>query len=212
MQITIKSKQMDVSARLRAHIEQKLRRLSRLVGDDARMDVTAIDEKTRSAKDRYAVHLACTNVRHVNSIYATATAINVMTALDLVLDKVTTQLGRQKDRYTTAHRLPISPVHTLALSRTGHVSETNELSTGKTSSGIALEATENEEIWSQIREIQRVATTSMNDQEVIARMEQEHLAFCPFINRETASVNVMYRLPNGQGYGLLVPAMERVAE
>ena len=72
MQITIKSKQMDVSPRMRAHIEQKLQRLGRLVGDEARMDVTVVDEKTRSAKDRYAVHLELTNVRHLNPRRATA--------------------------------------------------------------------------------------------------------------------------------------------
>lgn len=207
MQIAIKSKQMDVSARLHAHIEQKLRRLARLVGDDARMDVTVVDEKTRSAKDRYAVHLACTNIRYSNAVRATATGINVKTALDFVLDKMTAQLGRQKGRYTAAHRLSVSPVQVLALSRGGHVSGTAEQSTEET-----LPSAENEEIWSQIKEIQRVETKPMNDQEVIARMEQESLAFCPFINAETASVNVMYRLPEGQGYGLLVPAMEPLAK
>src|SRR5579883_1282797 len=102
MQITIKSKQMEVSPRVRKHIEQKLQRLSRLVGDEARAGVTVADEKTRSAKDRYAVHLALSNIRYVNSIHATATDINVMTALDVVLDKVTAQLGRQKSRHATA--------------------------------------------------------------------------------------------------------------
>ena len=207
MQITIKSKQMDVSARIRAHIEQKLQRLARLVGDEARVDVMVVDEKTRSAQDRYAVHLACTNVRHVNAIHATATGVNVKTALDLVLDKVSAQLGRQKGRHIAAHRLPVSPVQVLSLSRAGDVSGTEEMSSEE-----ALNAVENEEIWSQIREIQRVETIPMDDHEVIARMEQEHLPFCPFINAETRSVNVMYRLSNGQGYGLLVPAMEQVAE
>jgi len=37
-------------------------------------------------------------------------------------------------------------------------------------------------------------------------MEHDNLAFCPFFNQETNSVNVMYRLDNG-GYGLLVPAL-----
>lgn len=207
MQITIKSKQMDVSAGIRAHIEQKLQRLSRLVGDDARMDVTVVDEKTRSAKDRYAVHLGCTNVRHVNAIHATATDVNVMTALDLALDKVTAQLGRQKDRHTAAHRLPVSAVQVLTLSRAGDIASTDDMSTEE-----ALNSADNEEIWSQIKEIQRVETKSMNDHEVIARMEHDNLAFCPFINAETASVNVMYRLADGQGYGLLVPAMGHIAE
>src|SRR5258708_30812957 len=86
MQVTIKGKQMDVSPRQRERIEQKLQRLSRLVGDgDARVDVTVVDEKTRSAKDRYAVHLELSNVRRLNPIRATASDVNVKTALDVVL-------------------------------------------------------------------------------------------------------------------------------
>lgn len=202
MQITIKSKQMDVSPRMRAHIEQKLQRLGRLVGDEARMDVTVVDEKTRSAKDRYAVHLELTNVRHLNPIRATASNVNVKTALDLVLDKVTAQLGRQKGRHVTAHRLPVSPVQVLSLSRSGSLSGTEE----EPFENVELNRAENEEIWSQIMEIRRVETRPMSDQEVISQMEREGLSFYPFINSETRSVNVMYRLTNGDGYGLLVPA------
>jgi putative sigma-54 modulation protein len=208
MQITIKSKQMDVSPRMRAHIEQKLRRLSRLVGDEARMDVTVVDEKTRSAQDRYAVHLELTNVRHLNPMRATASNVNVKTALDLVLDKVTAQLGRQKGRHVTAHRLPVSPVQVLSLSRSGGVSGVEETPF----EDVMLESGENEEIWSQIMEIRRIETRPMNEQEVIAQMESEELPFYPFINSETNSVNVMYRLTNREGYGLLVPASERVTE
>jgi putative sigma-54 modulation protein len=206
MQITIKSKQMEVSQGIRAHIEQKLQRLSRLVGDEARVDVSVTDEKTRSAKERYVVHLDCTNIRRINSVHATAAGVNVMTALDLVLDKVTAQLGRQKSRLTTAHRLPASPVKVLALSRTGEVSDTEEISSEDTS----FDSAENEEIWTQIMEIRRVETKPMTDQEVIAQMEESGLSFYPFINSETNSVNVMYRLNQGDGYGLLVPAMEQV--
>jgi len=205
MQITIKSKQMEVSPRIRAHIEQKLQRLSRLIGD-ARVDVTAVDEKTRNADERYVVHLEITNVRHLNPIRATASGVNVKTALDVVLDKVTAQLGRQKGRHATAHRLPVSPVQELALSRSGDVTGLEEMSPGDAT----LSSADNEEIWSQIMEIRRVETKSMSGEEVIARMEQEDLPFCPFINSETNSVNVMYRLNNGEGYGLLVPATEQV--
>lgn len=207
MQIMIKSKQMDLSPRMRTHIEQKLHRLSRLVGDgDARVDVTVVDEKTRSAKDRYAVHLEISNVRRLNPIRATASDINVKTALDVVLDKVTAQLGRQKGRHATAHRLPVSPVQVLSLSRSGNVSGAEE----RTTEDVALNPADNEEIWSHIMEIRRVQTKPMSDQQVIAQMEQENLSFYPFINSETNSVNVMYRLANGEGYGLLVPATEQV--
>jgi ribosomal subunit interface protein len=208
MQITIKSKQMDVSPRMRAHIEQKLRRLSRLVGDEARIDVTVMDEKTRSAKDRYVVHLELTNVRRLNPMRATASDVNVKTALDMALDKVTAQLGRQKGRHVTAHRLPVSPVQALSLSRSGGVSGIEEEPVEE----VVLRPGENEEIWSQITEIRRVATRPMNEEEVIAEMDREGLPFYPFINSETNGVNVMYRLNNGDGYGLLVPATEQVAE
>ena len=208
MQITIKGKQTDVSPRMRGHIEQKLQRLSRLVGEEARVEVTVVEEQTRSANDRYAVHLELTNVRHLNPIRATASNVNVKTALDLVMDKVTAQLGRQKGRHTTAHRLPVSPVQVLALSRSGSLSESEDMSVEERS----LNSTENEEIWSQVMEIRRVETRPMGEQEVIGQMEREGLPFYPFINSETNSVNVMYRLSDGQGYGLLLPATERVAE
>lgn len=208
MQIMIKSKQMDVSPRMRAHIEQKLGRLSRLVGDEARMDVTVVDEKTRSAKDRYAVHLELTNVHRLNSMRATASDVNVKTALDMALDKVTAQLGRQKGRHVASHRLAVSPVQVLSLSRSGNVSATEEMDAEE----VVLSSNENEEIWSQIMEIRRVDTRPLNEQEVIAQMAREELPFYPFINSETNSVNVMYRLPGNEGYGLLVPATERVAE
>ena len=77
MQITIKSKQMDVSPRMRAHIENKLRRLARLVNDEARLEVTVVDEKTRSARDRYVIHLGISYVRGCNPIRATASNISV---------------------------------------------------------------------------------------------------------------------------------------
>jgi putative sigma-54 modulation protein len=69
-----------------------------------------------------------------------------------------------------------------------------------------LEEEQNEALWSRIVEIRRLPAKAMTDQEVIAQMENESLAFCPFFNQETNSVNVMYRLENG-GYGLLVPSL-----
>jgi putative sigma-54 modulation protein len=207
MQITIKGKQMDVSPRMREHIEEKLQRLSRLVGADARVEVMVGDEKTRSAKDRYVVHLALSNVRNLSHIHATATDINVKTALDVALNKVTAQLGRQKDRQKTAHRLPVSAVQVLALSRAGGVSGMGEQPSFE---DMTLDTTENEEIWSRIREIRQVETRPMSEEEVITCMTNEGLPFYPFINSETNSVNVMYRLVDSEGYGLLVPATERV--
>lgn len=215
MQIIIKGKQMEVQPRLRQHIERKVQRLSRLVSPNARIEVTVLEEQTRSAHDRYTVQFALSNNSH--PIHSEVSAVNANMALDLVLDKVTAQLGRHKDRQTSSRRHGTSPVEVLSLSRSGSLSsieegkveESEEVTPPITEERIAEER--NEEIWSKIMEIRRIHAMPMNDQEVIAEMEAHGLSFYPFFNQETNSVNVMYRLDGG-GYGLLIPTLEQVTE
>ena len=210
MQIIIKGKQTEVQPRLREHIERKVQKLSRLVGSNARIEVTVSEEKTRSSHDRYTVQLAISNNSH--AIHSEVSATNANMALDLVLDKATVQLGRYKDRQTSSRRHRTPPVKVLSLSRSGSLSSIEEEGVEEEEL-VTTPITEerNEEIWSKILEIRRIQTRPMSDQEVIAEMEKNDLSFYPFFNEETGSVNVMYRLDKG-GYGLLVPALEHVAE
>jgi putative sigma-54 modulation protein len=212
MQIIIKGKQMEVTPQLRQRIEHKVQRLSRFVHDATRIEVTVAEERTRSAKDRYSVHLALSG--NSSPIYSEVSALNASTALDLVLDKVVAQLGRQKDRSTTRKRHHTPPVKVLSLSRSGTLSLLEEEQSDIELEAISpiegsdmLEEQENEQIWSRITEIRRLPTKPMSDQEVIAEMKKTGSSFYPFFNEETNSVNVMYQLPEG-GYGLLVPIVE----
>ena len=210
MQIIIKGKQTEVQPRLREYIERKVQKLSRLVGPNARIEVTVSEEKTRSSHDRNTVQVAISNNSH--AIHSEASASNANMALDLVLDKATAQLGRYKDRQTSNRRHRTSLVKVLSLSRSGDLSSIEEEGVEEeelVSTPIAEER--NEEIWSKIMEIRQIQTRPMSDQEVIAEMEKNDLSFYPFFNEEMGSVNVMYRLDKG-GYGLLVPALEHVAE
>jgi len=210
MQIIIKGKQTEVQPRLHEYIERKVQKLSRLVVSNARIEVTVSEEKTRSTHDRFTVQLAISNNSH--AIHSEASATNANMALDLVLDKATAQLGRYKDRQTSTRRHRTPPVKVLSLSRSGSVSSIEEEGIEEEEL-VATPITEerNEEIWSRIMEIRQIQTKPMSDQEVIAEMEMNDLSFYPFFNEETGSVNVMYRLDKG-GYGLLVPALEHVAE
>ncbi len=206
MQIIIKGKQMEITPRLRQIIERKVQRLSRLVDAETRVEVTVAEEQTRSARDRYSVQLALPHGPH--PIHSEVSAINADKALDLVLAKVITQLGRQKDRHTSILRNRTPPVKVLSLSRSGDVSLLEDKQDGAAIQPTpALPEEHNEQIWSRILEIRRVPTKPMNDQEVIAQMEALGVSFYPFFNEAANSVNVMYRLENG-GYGLLVPALE----
>ena len=211
MQIIIKGKQTEVQPRLREHIERKVLKLSRLVGSNARIEITVSEEKTRSYHDRYTVQLAISNNSH--PIHSEVSATNANMALDLVLDKATAQLGRHKDRQTSSRRHRTPPVKVLSLSRSGSLSSIEEEGVEEEEELVATPITEerNEEIWTKIMEIRRIQTKPMSDQEVIAEMEMNGLSFYPFFNEETRSVNVMYRLDKG-GYGLLVPALEHVAD
>ncbi|HVB74733.1 MAG TPA: ribosome-associated translation inhibitor RaiA [Ktedonobacteraceae bacterium] len=214
MQIIIKGKQMDVSPRLHQYIERKVQRLSRFLNDVVRIEVTVLEEQTRSAHDRYCVQLALSNIAH--PIRSEASAANANMALDLVLDKVTVQLGRQKDRQTS-RRYRTPPLKILSLSRSGDLTTLEEEETERQPSrvddlvDVSIDEERNEEIWSKVMEIRRITTRPMDDHEVIEQMEKDHLDFYPFYNQETGSVNVIYRLAQG-GYGLLVPALEGVAE
>ena len=210
MQIIIKGKQTEVQPRLREHIERKVQKLSRLVGSNARIEVTVSEEKTRSSHDRYTVQLAISN--NSRPIHSEVSATNANMALDLVLDKATAQLGRYKDRQTSSRRHRTPPVKVLSLSRSGSLSSIEEEGVEEEEL-VATPITEerNEEIWSKIMEIRQIQTKPMSDQEVIAEMDKHGLSFYPFFNEETGSVNVMYRLDTG-GYGLLVPALEHIAE
>ncbi len=221
MQIIIKGKQMEVTPRLRQHIERKVQRLARLVDEEARVEVTVTEEQTRSARDRYSVQLALASPIH--PVRSEVSAVNANMALDLVLDKVMAQLGRYKDRQTTTVRHRTPAVKILSLSRSGslsslestqdEVTEAREMVKASkqghkyAGAGAAISSKQNEEIWSRVVEIRRMPTKPMDDQEVIAQMETLGLTFFPFFNEATNSVNVMYRLDKG-GYGLLVPELD----
>ncbi len=218
MQIIITGRQMDITPRLRQHIERKMQRLSRLLKQDARVEVIVAEEQTRSARDRYSVQMALSGASH--PIRSEVSAVNANMALDLVLDKIITQLGRQKDRRksTVRHRTPATKI--LSLSRSGELSplEDEQDNTDRQNSDQDIEGLDeqllstiteerNEEIWSRVMEIRRVQTKPMDDREAIAHMEALGISFYPFFNEATNSVNVLYRLDSG-GYGLLVPDLE----
>ena len=219
MQIIITSRQMEITPRLRQHIERKVQRLSRLVNQNTRVEVIVAEERTRSARDRYSVQLAISGASH--PIRSEVSAQNANMALDLVLDKITAQLGRQKDRQKTTlrHRTPAMKI--LSLSRSGELSpvedEQDTLDKQISDQDIdglneqfhpTITEERNEEIWSRVMEIRRIQTKPMNDQEAIAQMVSLGISFYPFFNEATNSINVMYRLETG-GYGLLVPDLEQ---
>ncbi len=210
MQVIIKSRQMPITTQLRQQIERKVHRLSRLVDEDTRVEVTVTEGKTRSASDRYSMQLALSG--NIHPIHSEVSAVSATAALDLVIDKVVTQLGRQKDRQTTVRRHHTIPIKVQTLSRSGLLTsleeEEEEQEAEVSLTANSVEEVRNEEIWSRVMEIRRSPTKPMTDQEAITQMEKDGSSFYPFFNEESDSINVMYKLDDG-GYGILVPVMEK---
>ena len=209
MQIIIKGRQMPITLQLRQQIERKVGRLSRLVDENTRVEVTVAEGKTRSASDRYSMQLALSGNAH--PIRSEVSAVSTTAALDLVIDKVVAQLGRLKGRQTTVRRHHTTPIKVLALSRSGLLmplegEAEEETEDSPTTNSVGEER--NEEIWSRVMEIRRAPTKPMTDQEAIAQMESEGSSFYLFFNEESNSINVMYKLDSG-GYGMLVPVMAK---
>jgi ribosome hibernation promoting factor len=217
MNIIIKGKQMEVTPRLRQYIERKVQRLARLIDEETRVEVTVAEEKTRSARDRFCIQLALAGGSGgFHPIRSEMSGLNANMALDLALNKVLAQLGRQKDRQTTTVRHRTPPVKVLSLTRSGSIVPLEEAGNDdgeeaydnvEAYSDSAVAEEQNEEIWSRVLEIRRLPTKPMDDHEVIAQMEVSGALFLPFFNEATNSVNVMYKLGNG-GYGLLVPELD----
>lgn len=207
MQVVIKSRKMPITSQLRQQIERKVHRLSRLVDENTRVEVTVAEGKTRSANDRYSLQLAL--LGNIHPIRSEVSAVSATAALDLVIDKVVAQLGRQKDRQTTVRRHHTMPIKVQALSRSGLLTSLEEEAEDETAeSAMAADSVDrerNEEIWSRVMEIRSSPAKPMTDQEAIAQMEQEGSSFYLFFNEESNSINVMYKRDNG-GYGILVPA------
>src|SRR5258708_19297815 len=184
---------MEITPRLRQHIEQKVQRLSRFVNSDARIEVTVMEEQTRSARDRYCVQLTVSNSTH--PIRSEVSAVNASMALDLVLDKVTTQLGRHKDRKTSLRRRHTTAVKVLSLSRTGTLSLVEQQQVDEDEE-VTLPITQerNEETWKKMLEIHRIDTKPMSEQAVIAEMEAHGLSFYPFFTKKPNAGIVSTRL------------------
>src|SRR5512135_1544289 len=96
MKTSVKARNLELSDRLRATIERKLRRLDRISHPDAEATVEAITNNTHAADSRNVAEVTLvTGSDVVRSVSAGATPV---AAIDLVLDKLERQVVRAKTR------------------------------------------------------------------------------------------------------------------
>jgi len=176
MQITITSKNLEITDRLRSYIEKKVNKLDRFLPniDETRVELSL--QNARSAKDRHAVQLT---VRANSTILrAEERSSDMQTSIDAALDKMYRQIERFKGKRKR--------------SRGRARAEAPPISEGD----LAAEG--------ELVRIKRFRTRPMDVEEAIDQMELLGHDFFVFFNVATNGFSVVYRRRDG-GYGLLIP-------
>lgn len=108
MDIVVNSRHIEVSERFRSHVEEKLARLEKHDHRVIRVEVEVDQERNPRQHDR-AVRVELTAFSKGPVIRAEAAAEDKMSALDIALDRMATQMRRAADR-RRVHRGRHTPV------------------------------------------------------------------------------------------------------
>ena len=188
MKTSVKARNLEISDRLRATIERKLRRLDRISRPESEATVELIGNASRDAGASHVAEVTLVNGGDVvRSVSSGATTI---AALDTVLDKLERQVVRAKTRPRSV-RDRVADETTEVLAREG----IGTLDTTSSRNGSP-----------QVTRIKRFAMEPMFEEDAIARMEELGHAFFLFLNAEDERLCVVYRRTNGT-YGVIEPVV-----
>ena len=190
MRTTLKARNLELSDRLRAQIDRKLRRLDRVAHPDAEATVELIANASR-AND--ASHVAEVTLVSNGSVVRSASAgATPIAAIDTRLDKLERQIVRAKEKPRRTHlRAADEADEVLAREAVGSVATDDEM--------------DRREIPSVVR-IKRFDMEPMFEEDAIARMEELGHAFFVFLNAESSRICVLYARRDGT-YGLIEPVI-----
>ena len=190
MRTTLKARNLELSERLRAQIDRKLRRLDRIAHPDAEATVEIIANASR-AND--ASHVAeVTLVTNGSIVRSVSSGASPIAALDTLLDKLERQIVRAKEKPRRTHlRAADETEDVLAREAVGSLD--------------ADEGADRRQIPSVVR-IKRFDMEPMFEEDAIARMEELGHAFFVFLNAESNRICVLYARRDGT-YGLIEPVV-----
>jgi len=200
--IVVKSRHVEVSDRFRSHAEEKLSRLEKHDQRMIRVEVEIDKERNPRQHDR-AVRVQLTAFSKGPVIRAEAAAEDKMSALDIALDKMASQMRRAADRRRVHHgrHTPVSVGQALA----GVSSDSGS----GTPSGMLEEETERQvgpitvvgDGPLVVREKSHSAEPMMLDQ-ALYEMELVGHDFYLFVDKESERPSVVYRR-RGYDYGVI---------
>jgi len=167
MKILIRSRNAQTSEKVRQYTEKRLRKLEKLLDEDAEATVVLIGEKNTQ---RIEITIP------VNGFILRGEEEHddMFTAIDLVTDKMEKQLVRSKERFSKKGRTPITKLASF--------------------SGVSPAGEDDDEV--KVR-TKRFPPKPMNVEEAITRMDMLGHTFFVFVNAESGAINVVYRRHDG---------------
>ena len=175
MQINYVSKNVDITDNLQQYAEKKLSRLSRFFDNIENIEVLFSEEDWKDGSKRHRVEV--TIKANGRIIKASEANQDFRTSIDLVVDKLETQLKRLKEKSVDKERRAESIREILA-------------------------EKEVEEI-PQIVKVKRFLLKPMDVEEAILQMELLGHDFFIFRDAETDKIEVVYKRKDGK-YGLII--------
>lgn len=191
MKTTVTARNLELTDRLRAEIERKLRRLDRITHPESEASVELIAHASHSAVEANVAEV--TVVQNGKVLRSVSSGPTPLAAVDTVIDKLERQVVRTKERRRTT-RARVADAATAILTRVADGS---------------LAAEEPQERPRVVR-TKRFDMVPMFAEDAIARMDELGHAFFVFLSAETDGVCVVYRRRDGS-YGLIEPVRGRGA-
>jgi putative sigma-54 modulation protein len=178
MQLIITGKNLEVSEPLRAYVQDKIGKLDRYMDSISEANVELSIAKTKSSLDSQVVEVT---LRSKNTILrAEQRSADMRAAIDAVRDKLQRQISRYKKK----------PIRVRERAR---AVAAQRATTGADEEPLPL-----------IVRRKRFEVNPMSEDEAVEQMELLEHDFFLFLNRDTETLNVVYRRRDGN-YGLLMP-------
>jgi putative sigma-54 modulation protein len=188
---SLTARNLELTDRLRAEIERKLRRLDRTTRDGAEVDIELITNASHAAD---SANVAEVTLRDNGSVVRSrAAGATPIAALDVVLDKIERQIVRTKERPRSVRERASDEV-TSVLRREAAGSIEDDASADGSGPSVV--------------ETKRFDMLPMFEEDAIAQMEELGHAFFIYLDAETDEVAVVYRRKDGN-YGVIQPVINR---
>jgi putative sigma-54 modulation protein len=187
----VKARNLELSPRMKADIERKLRRLDRISHPEAEATVELIANASRANDQSHVAEVTLVNDGTV--MRSASAGANPLAAIDALLDKLERQVVRSKERPRSGR---------------GRTADATRAITAREALGTLAPDQQDEGMEAPtIVKIKRFDMVPMFEEDAIDRMEELGHEFFVFLNADSERINVLYRRTAGD-YGLIEPVVD----